>query len=253
MKKYKHKVTGDIATMKHNNSSFYVYDGLDIHARIVENSNDWEEIIQKNYEILSYKAELVNEVSKASQFSDTQFGGNSYWKINSIRRLSDNEVFSIGDELVDTFNRNHGKFTLKEIEFENAPVDKDTGKLSFVHTHPILGKWILLERLEKAKPVLFVTEDGKDVFEDDNFWTLYLPGYTGTFPDWSIRERNQQLHLQIDLKNDFVKRFSSFEKAQDYIILNKPVLSINDVLQQIRMASKTLDEDGLRALVKSRL
>ena len=40
--KYRHKITGDIAVMKPNNSSFYVYDGLDIHARIVENSHDWE-------------------------------------------------------------------------------------------------------------------------------------------------------------------------------------------------------------------
>ena len=148
-------------------------------ADVEDNSEFFEEIIEKEYEILELYTINHNDHYFLREDRDYSFKGTEYgnsfetcqrysWKIFSIKRLSDNEVFSIGDELVDTFNRNQGKFTLKEIEFEKAPADKGTGKLSFVHTHPILGKYIPLERLEKSKPVLFVTEDGVNAYKDDN-------------------------------------------------------------------------------------
>jgi hypothetical protein len=219
----------------------------------------FEEIIQKQYEILFYHCKSLGHTLKASQFTDTQFGGNSEWSIYSIRRLNDSEVFSIGDVLVDTFNKSQGSFTLKEIEFESAPCDKGTGKLSFVHTHQILGKYIPLERLQKAKPVLFVTEDGVSVVENDNVhWVI-----NGKY---AYELRICEAHIKSSLlERDVYKIFSSFEKAQDFILMNKPILSIKDLLDLAKECNDNLcissadpqycqsDFEKLTALVKSRL
>jgi len=229
-------------------------------ADVENNPEFFEEIIDKEYEILSFKCDedlvgsyitkgTILHKNESDEFkcgivsaSEEKLLTLPHWKINSIRRLSDNEVFSIGDVLIDTFNKSQGSFTLKEIEFEKAPCDKGTGKLSFIHTHPILGKYIPLERLQKAKPVLFVTEDGVEMFSGDKFWKNN--GWLE--PKCFIAGKDQPYVL-----ND--KPFSSKEKAEEYIMYNKPVLSINDVLQHIRHFSKTLDEDGLKELVESRL
>lgn len=228
-------------------------------ADVENNPEFFEEIIEKEYQILKIKTNstrICDCIDYGNEYV-TALLNSEHTSIYSIKRLSDNEVFSLGDELVDTFNRNHGKFTLKEIEFEKAPADKGTGKLSFVHTHPILGKYIPLERLEKSKPVLFVTEDGVNAYKDDNL-------------HWVIREkyayelRIHEAHVEGSLKNsDVYKVFFSKEKAEEYIILNKPLLSINDLLDFLEhKTSKPLwnwdrttpsFERDIRELVKSRL
>ena len=249
----------------------YMNSSLD-PADVEDNPEFFEEIIQKEYEVLSFicnkdlDSSIILKGIIIKKLGSGNFGSGiirdseeklltlSHWDIHSIRRLSDSEVFSIGDELVDTFNRNHGKFTLKEIEFEKAPADKGTGKLSFIHTHPILGKYIPLERLEKAKPVLFVTEDGKNVFEGDNIhWIrtdkiVYLYNTRACFP--------HQKTLLVE--NNIYKIFSSFEKAQEWIILNKPVLSLKDVASIYPGINKehntpSHQAEQLKELVKSRL
>ena len=97
------------------------------------------------------------------------------------------------------------------------------------------------------RPALFVTEDGVEVFKDDNVhWVINGKyGY-----ELRICENHTKSSL---LQGDIYKIFSSFEKAQEWILMNKPVLSINDVLQHIRIISGTLDENGLKQLVKSKL
>lgn len=108
-------------------------------ADVEDNSEFFEEIIEKEYQILKIKTNstrICDCIDYGNEYV-TALLNSEHTSIYSIKRLSDNEVFSLGDELVDTFNRNHGKFTLKEIEFEKAPCDKGTGKLSFVHTPTI--------------------------------------------------------------------------------------------------------------------
>jgi expansin (peptidoglycan-binding protein) len=59
MKQYKHKITGDLVYFKKDNNSYYFAKTIDgytynLPKNIVENSYDWIEVIQKDYEILSF-------------------------------------------------------------------------------------------------------------------------------------------------------------------------------------------------------
>jgi len=235
------------------------YSDYYVAPNIVENNPEFfEEIIQKEYEILS----LFGLISNVPHFVDKNgniltFNQQSIcergpaekvvlkkpdrWKINSIRRLSDNEVFSIGDKVDWKSHKNHS--TISEIKlFNDIPVIVLTLKNGLDQLSSSL------QSISKAKPVLFVTEDGKDVFEDDNVhWVIN--GHYGY--ELRICENYVKLFL---LKGNVYKIFSSFEKAQDYIILNKSVLSINDIVN-ISKGTNTMDmiEERLKELVKSRL
>jgi hypothetical protein len=265
---------GTIWTKTELGENYWYFTSCLSPADVEGNPEFFEEIIEKQYEILSFicnKDLRSNFISKGAILHKTENGKFEYgiirdfeeriltlshWDIHSIRRLSDNEVFSIGDVLIDTSNKSQGSFTLKEIEFESAPIDKGSGKLSFVHTHPILGKWILLEKLEKAKPVLLVTEDSKQIFEDDSYWFVWLSNKAAAQHQKGMvvyGPYHARPLIGEDAWSKDAKHFSSKEAAQEWIILNKPVLSINDVLQHIRQVSKTLDEGSLKEFVKSRL
>ncbi len=82
MKKFKHKITGDIAMMKSNNSSFYTYDGMDIHARIVENSCDWQEILDLP---VGTKVVDTNLETKGYTYEKQK---NGLWKLFNSNRLT---------------------------------------------------------------------------------------------------------------------------------------------------------------------
>lgn len=94
------------------------------------------------------------------------------------------------------------------------------------------------EEIIEKKP-LFVTEDGKDVFNDDMVWRVYN--------DWSFSDFKAQNNPTYPVR----KYFSTKEKAEEFIILNKPVLSINDVLNA--QDGLMFAEKKLKELVKSRL
>ena len=56
-KKFKHRKTGWVAVPLENNTDIYKYDfgqfvDFHIHLSLLEDSCDWEEIVEKDYEIL---------------------------------------------------------------------------------------------------------------------------------------------------------------------------------------------------------
>jgi hypothetical protein len=133
--------------------------------------------------------------------------------ILSVRRESDGEVFTFGDKIscqqYPKEVREITDFSLNNNEIEvNDGIDEYTFKLSEIF---------------KAKQKLFTTEDGVDIYEGDNVY------YTN-------RECNHNSYVLIAKWNDQCKNhlsnihFSTKEKAEEYIIMNKPCLSINDFI-----------------------
>lgn len=303
MKKFKHKITGDIAIMKSNNSSFYTYDGVDIHARIVENSCDWEEILDlpvgtkvvdtnpetkgltyeklpdgywkignanyitisessigegKRFQIIKEEVKRDWEILSFTNSSGDMFYLNnqgyydwngdkkpSTWrtlkhmlkvtncKINSVKRLSDGEIFQIGDET------KNGKITEFFINEENQTlfVRSDKPKWDYCST--------ILKYCEKVKTVLFITEDGKEIREEDRFWVVsndYV--YIFDTTDIVLKSPNH--------KKGLYKYFSTREAAEEYMIMNKPCLSINDFKNVIKMPGIEVIKP-LKKLVKSKI
>jgi len=206
----------------------------------------------KSYEILSFKIP-GNDHWFANLQHNGMYGGWSadhalnqlskgIWSIHSVKRLSDSEVFTIGDKLIDTTNLNSGSFTLKEIEFECAPADKGTGKLTFVHDHPGLGKWINLEHLNKVTP-MFTTYDGVLVFAGDTYHSVIIGDlvYKGPFVCPTETSWGSYTNPRT------CKTFSTKESAESYILLNKPCLSVNEMLP---VFGKYIQDNSALALTK---
>ena len=129
-------------------------------------------------------------------------------EILSVIRLSDSEVFTVGDR-IDFNGISKGK--LLKIEFESAPVDKGTGKLCFVNDTNNLGKWWSINELTKIKDHIFTTEDGVDIYFGDRFWFTEKYG-NRIFNTTAIDSSG---------KSPSSKYFSTEEAAENYVLKYK--------------------------------
>ena len=242
MKKYKHKKTGIIAVK--DGASYKLEAGNMIPSFIFEDTNDWEKVIEKDYEILSFKQnseiedlwEVVDTLCEkfarksGQMFCTTPYTleeilNNPLYSIYSIKRLSDGEIFTVGD--VDNF----GKITAFDIQCN-----------TIVSMYYRKGDWQWLSSIKHLKNPLFTTEDGVDIFEGDEYWKV-LPN------------SNYGLHhltcVDSDLQPSWT--FSTKEAAEEYVLMNKPCLSINDVSDTLNINKYGSWYKNLKKLVKSKL
>lgn len=219
--KYKHKTTGEEAVLIKAHLGFYNVGGEVIPKRFIEDSCDWEKVEELDYEILSFFNEDNREIYRKTKGSSYEYFNSfrqltyclSYYNIHSVKRLSDGEIFTIGDTL--NFN-DIGKGKLLRIDFERAPVDKGTGRLCFVNDNIYLGDWWRIKELSKVKTPLFTTTDGVNIYEGTRYYLVsndFVLGYCSSFS-------------QGDLS---FKCFAKKENAEKYIEENKKVYSLNDI------------------------
>jgi len=240
MKKYKHKLIGNIAIETHSGYNYKVStsQNFTIPKCIIENSNDWEEVIDKNYEILSFIdiSKLIKKKDGLFYRENTQNKGVredqiSHFRINSVLRKSDNCVFTIGDKI--------DGISYKNIVINSIDLNPNYPQIMFNK----LDEGIDLTNAVKSKPILFTTEDGVDIFEGDFSYFL-----TNNFV-----LKNKDTYYGGGEHSGWY--FSTKEKAEKYILMNKPCLSLNDVG---KFYKKLLDfsngnSQGLKELVKSKL
>jgi hypothetical protein len=225
----------------------------------------WKLIIEKDYEILSFKVSngyLYNKINNSDDYllEENVCDGetNTYdnminninYKIHSVKRLSDGEIFTVGDKLIDNY-------IIREFEIKNNNLLTWFQKESFSsYIKPIQGKsgnsqFDYINSLKKIKQSLFTTEDGVDVFEGDNFYNI-------NNKDWLLRNiiKINLLDYQTYYKNQI--NFSTKEKAEEYILMNKPCLSLNDVATIYKGINKKTNHPSsqanqLKNLVKQKL
>lgn len=105
---------------------------------------------------------------------------------------------------------------------------------------------IIYKREIKPKTVLFTTEDGVDVFYGVIFWNV-----SNEFNIIDYQITNDKYKLDF-LKN--YKQFSTKQAAEEYILMNKPCLSINDFYSfSSCQAEEQNTHRKLKELVKSKL
>jgi len=115
----------------------------------------------------------------------------------------------------------------------------------------VLGVEILLSDLSKVKKPLFTTEDGVDIFEGDTYWWVTKLTY------WCNFTNNVKISFYHDTEKYWY--FSTKEAAEEYILMNKPCLSLNDVFKvypKLKRSSNniwTKHALELKELVKSKL
>lgn len=198
-----------------------------IFATEVENyPTFWEKVTEKEYEILTL---ITNVHSRISDFSDAfedylkaMLEDKDNVTIHSVKRLLDGEIFTIGDETT--------KGKIQEFIFFKTHLNvKGISKINDSFLCNI--KDITLHH----KKPLFTTEDGVNIYEGDEYWVVRTDKYDILIMRWTSNLTPCVLDPHIiptdrDLyaKNGCL-RFSSKEAAEEYILMNKPCLSINDI------------------------
>ena len=283
MKKYKHKNTGIIGEVKHDGWLHFerchgnVCSQESISMELIENSNDWEEMVDNNPLKLevgkTYKIQYKHCLSSIQTVTVTRFTKQGFpWSddiggiitdaynlieevvkkdyevlvtcpiehtIYSVKRLSDSEIFTVGDYIKmqwcskkgiieSIYHNEHNQLSFK-IKGSEAPLTS-----VFTEKHPI-----------KLKQKLFTTEDGVEVSKGDIIYKVMK----GSFCMTSEKYNGQK-------ENSYCLYFANEESAKEYILLNNPCLSINDVVNSysgLYNAYKEHTINNLTKLVKSKL
>lgn len=214
----------------------------------------WQKVIEKDYEILSLVASSnVHSIPLRVLNKNTNLFGyaihtqreelslnfllNSGYVIHSIKRLSDGEIFTIGDLIGNAY-------PISEFEIYNK---ENTVLINCYLSKNSAGSYNQrLKTLKKPKQKLFTTEDCVDIFEGDIFWNV---GITYNLNDYQITNNKYNL---VFLK-DGSKQFSTKEKAEEYILMNKPILSLNEIYNLTDKESGLYNESDLEKLVKQKI
>lgn len=208
---------------------------------------------RKEYEILSfYLSERVFIKYEDDLFRcDAYTGKGDEWsesyllnhekgyKIRSIKRLSDGEVFTVGDKI--TYN------TIKEGSWEGGDwceIEKyslNNGGI-FINSHYLGSPEIKINDWVKAREVLFTTEDGKEVFEGQRVWYVNND-FNIDFYDFN------KMSGKDDLKHypEMYKYLSTKEAAEEYVLMNKPLLSVKDITDLFCVKGTTTIQIGTDA------
>jgi hypothetical protein len=194
----------------------------------------WEKIKEQEYKILSFSKPKIIEAGNniftlrenGNYFnhSNPNFGIGiatglpiSYFlspeqghEIHSIQRLYDGEIFTIGDEI---------EFYGDEFIITDFSIDLDWGGQIRVGR---MGGAIAFSGIKKLKKPLFKTEDGVEVYEGDDVYIMdnYFLKYI---------EKVSELQAYKTWRLTFKYK----EKAKEYILMNKPCLSLQEIIDII--------------------
>ena len=158
--------------------------------------------------------------------------------IRKVQRASDKEIFTVGDK---TNNGTIEKFRLN-------------GDMIRVYFKGKGNYNINLNTLTHIKP-LFTTEDGVDIFEGDTIYRILwtIPGTSSSNMEYSI--------INVSKTNcdpNYWLYFSTREKAQEYIDLNKPRYSKQDIKSildnpHFNNVSSPITRDYLKGFIRNKL
>ena len=155
----------------------------------------WQEVIEKDYEILSVKNKysgnifLVNEPQYTGRGEDNKEiqPAEVYLvtcDIYSVKRLSDGEVFTVGDKVHEKYKKDN----IFEIEHFSVHHNMFVVEVKQKQLHTSL----VFSFLQHSKKPLFTTEDGVDIFEGDNLFWLYKEN--NAIGKWIWNEHRENLN-----------------------------------------------------------
>jgi hypothetical protein len=229
-KKFKHKKTGEIATYQ---DGVLKSSGFCVEIGVEPSSEFWEVISEKDFEIVLWS--FGNEDRFKTKNPD---GTAIKYNIHSVKRLSDGEVFTIGDKI--------NGLAFQNIEINEIWLNpKCNTQILFNHK----DEGICFLKASKARQPLFTTEDGVDRIKGDEIH----------FVDCYFKYQGKYIACENTLKLFPNRRiFSTKEAAENYIICNKPCLSFNDAWNISNNKSSDnhyviIDKRKLKELVKSKL
>lgn len=171
------------------------------------------------WEVIEYKGKSTGKIYQkipsgswcstdgTSSFNDNAIiRGDSGCEIYSVKRLSDEVVFTIGDRVKYYGASNYGWFIIN-----NFFIRKDG--------HMIVSgadyKSEFISDITLAMPIL-KTMDGVNIYKGDDYYFIDS--------DWDVKYCKDHLFVC-----DNIKAFSSKERASEYVINNKPLFSVENI------------------------
>lgn len=209
----------------------YIFDKLDEFKK----AKQQEQQSKRDWEVLT----MVDGNGWVHPYDRTDIPCCDKCKIYSVKRLSDGEVFSVGDEIsvvvkatIKSFSINGDECIVFSNELGGWPIDK-------------------INKVEKPKP-LFVTEDGVEVFDKNG--VCYKVGQEFEIEAWQAKYRGD---------GTYWKWYASEQNAVNWVLMNKPLLSLEDLLsvwnndseyqQKREVIEKCLLFNNFKKLAKSKL
>jgi len=245
----------NVQYLKNNNLKVY-------HKELLDNSTSINNIfyvpatkeeydaqfVKKDYEILSFKSKFGNEIYTKNEDSLFTNGNikpstieemldiNKTNIIYSVKRLYDGEIFTIGDKVM--YENSGDIFIINYFTFYDKKQTKIVAGNS-IATDPDNSDWSIINTLIKyKKQPLFKTEDGVDIYENDEYYcTNHQYNLYGPFKGV--------------LKFNVSKTFSTKKGAEAYIIMNKPCLSYKELTE--RDFIKPCNRNTLLEWIKAKL
>lgn len=260
MRKFKHKKTGNIAVQSENIYYFKnCKDGVDfkIPKWAVETSLEWEEIIEEktmikgeNYEILSFYAKNIGGVGDflvdesyiwlpikpdgwsrlghlTIPYTSEEILSNKNYAIHSVKRLSDGEIFIIGDYVENPVGQ---RFKISEFYLDCNKEKMLCNGLGTGAGH------VGIHKIKKVKKIL-TTEDGVDVFSGDEVIAVNV--------DNLIIHAKTPLKTGESVKYGNYKYFHHLKNAEEFVLINTPCLSIADIQDVYVSAKKGYRKNGV--------
>lgn len=156
-----------------------------------------------------------NEKRKIEIYLKTlEHGPNLYWYIYSIKRLSDGEVFTVGDIIYSPNILQSNEATIISFELRGESI------LVKSNWHVIGIDLRNAKKIEKKAP-LFKTEDGVDIYEDEGCFGVCIKEYSGG-DVYKMYSLHSNIGWHSKPNEDHWKTFSTKETAEAYIQKNKP-------------------------------
>lgn len=272
MVQYKHKRTGMKVFRVYINTpgQYYYYQSNDskvaIPASIVELGNDWK-LVQNVYKILSlkniggatwirqsngkYKADSwIDNV--ADEYNLDVIYPNKNNSLYSVKRVVDGVVFTIGDKIL----AHKGEFTIEKMDIVN---DQLVFFLNNPNNNYILNTVLIqnvVKNFYKSAIPLYKTEDGVEIWNPEKYKQLWGVAVQSTGSDRLRQGYNIEIG-EYSIPSSNRKWFHDRRKAEDYLLLNTPCLSIEDVAKVYVTANskneKLKQPKMLLKLVKAKL
>lgn len=215
----------------------------------------WEKMMELDYEILSFKTtdkhpgandvlSILNTINSYTyeyssipctleEMLNSVIKG--YNVIYSVKRLSDNTILTVGDryQVVDPIKevRTIATFYISENKLYIASREYGYSEL---------------KEIQMVKQPIYKTEDNVEIFEGDDVHWVNTYNYTYLY---SLPFSTGAPKL-LNTVGNIYKVFSTKEAAEEWLIYNKPCLSINDVLSVGQRG--IVDEGKLKQIVKNK-
>lgn len=251
MRKFKHKITGNIAVETISEKNYKVSEpkNFTVPKWIVENSNDWEEIVEKDYEILMYRSKINTDI----YFDNPEYFSrlSSDWEIYSIRRKSDGVEFKIGDKVYWNWQYSSQKYYTIDKFF----IREDDNSVGFYTKESCRYYWVFSKIQHYKEPILITEDDYECTLDDRVFGVLPKANWqTNFYGNEGISVGNLVNSGDGNCtKNIAWLYFKTKENAEKYIYENKPEFSrkqVKDAIDNSKFCSilnigNTLHEDIL--------